>query len=57
MTVWLKTTREDACTLNFLASEIAGEGAIEIVYKGLTPAHVEQLARAAVKAESRKEKV
>lgn len=49
-----KMTREDACILNFLASEIAGEGAVEIVYKGMVPAQVEQMARMAVKVEERK---
>ena len=40
-----KITRIDACILNRLAQMIAGPGAAEIIYKGVTPEHVHQLAR------------
>ena len=43
-----KMTRIDACILNRLAQMIAGPGAVEIVYKGIEPRQVENLAREAV---------
>ncbi len=45
-----RMTREDACVLNRLAQAIAGSGAVEIVYKGIVPKRVDELAMAAVKA-------
>ena len=44
-----KMTRLDACVLNRLAQLIAGPGAVEIVYKGIRPEDVDNLALAAVK--------
>ena len=43
-----KMTRIDACILNRLAQMIAGPGAVEIVYKGIEPRQVDELAREAV---------
>jgi REP element-mobilizing transposase RayT len=42
-------TRLDACILNRLAQWIAGSGATEIQYRGVSPAHIDELAAAAVK--------
>lgn len=44
-------TRNDACVLNRIAQWLAGSGAVEIRYRGVTPAHIEELALAAVKYE------
>lgn len=41
-------TRLDACTLNRIAQLIAGPGAVEIDYKGITPAHIDRLVREAL---------
>lgn len=41
-------TRVDACILNRLAQMISGPGAVEIVYKGIEPRQVDDLAREAV---------
>lgn len=46
-----KMTRADACVLNRLAQWIAGPGAVEIVYKGVRPEDIDQLAQDAVGAE------
>ena len=43
-----KMTRIDACILNRLAQMIAGPGAVEIIYKGVEPRQVDELARATV---------
>ena len=43
-------TRTDACVLNCIAQWIAGPGAAEIRYCGVKPAHVAQLATAALTA-------
>ncbi len=43
-------TRIDACILNCIAQWIAGPGAVEIRYRGVTPAHVAELAAAALAA-------
>ncbi len=43
-----KMLRSDACVLNRLAQLIAGSGAVEIVYKGMRPVAIDQLARKAV---------
>ena len=43
-----KMTRIDACVLNRLAQMIAGPGAVEIIYKGVEPRQVEELAHAVV---------
>ena len=43
-----KPPRVDACILNCLAQMIAGPGAAEIVYKGIEPRQVDELARAVV---------
>ena len=42
-------TRFDATAMNRLCQWIAGDGAAEINYRGLTPANVDELARAAAK--------
>lgn len=42
-------TRLDACILNRLAQWLAGSGATEIQYRGVEPAHIDELAAAAVK--------
>ena len=44
-------TRNDACVLNRIAQWLAGSGAVEIRYQGVTPTHIEELALAAVKYE------
>ena len=41
-------TRVDACILNRLAQMISGPGAVEIIYKGIEPRQVDDLAREAV---------
>ena len=41
-------TRVDACVLNRLAQLLAGDGAVEIDYKGRTPREIDDLARKAV---------
>ena len=41
-------TRFDACTLNRIAQLLAGDGAVEINYKGMKPADVDRLVRDAV---------
>ncbi len=38
-----KMTREDACVLNRIAQILAGAGAAEITYRGVTPAGVDKL--------------
>ncbi len=43
-------TRIDACILNCIARWIAGPGAVEIRYRGVKPAHVAELAAAALAA-------
>ena len=43
-------TRIDACILNCIAQWIAGPGAVEIRYRGVKPAHVAELAAAALAA-------
>lgn len=43
-----KMTRIDACVLNRLAQMIAGPGAVEIIYKGVEPRQVDELAHAVV---------
>ena len=43
-----KMTRLDACVLNRLAQLVSGPGAVDVVYKGIAPAHVADLARRAV---------
>ena len=47
-------TRSDALVLNRLAQLIAGDGAVEIDYKGAVVADIDALARAAVKTEGRR---
>ena len=44
-------TRNDACVLNRIAQWLAGSGAVEIRYQGVTPTLIEKLALAAVKYE------
>ena len=41
-------TRLDACVLNRLAQLVSGPGAVDVVYKGIAPEHVDDLARRAV---------
>ena len=41
-------TRFDACVLNRIAQLIAGEGAVEINYKGVMPNYVDRLVREAI---------
>ena len=41
-------TRDDACALNRIAQAIAGDGAVDIDYKGRTPLFIGEAARAAV---------
>lgn len=43
-----KMTRLDACVLNRLAQLVSGPGAVDVVYKGIAPEHVDDLARRAV---------
>ena len=43
-----KMTRIDACVLNRIAQWIAGEGAVEIKYRGVEHAHIDRLAAAAI---------
>ena len=43
-----KMTRIDACILNRIAQWLAGEGAVEIKYRGVEPAHIDRLAAAAI---------
>ncbi|MBQ7187913.1 MAG: hypothetical protein IJR99_00705 [Kiritimatiellae bacterium] len=45
-------TRLDACVMNRLSQLIAGEGAVEINYKGMTPNDIDGLVRKAVAATS-----
>ena len=49
-----KMTRIDACVLNRIAQWLAGDGAVEIKYRGVEPAHIDRLAAAAIE---RKESV
>ena len=44
-------TRNDACVLNRIAQWLAGSGAVEIRYQGVTPTLIEKLALAAIKYE------
>lgn len=43
-----KMTRLDACVLNRLAQLVSGPGAVDVVYKGIAPEHVDDFARRAV---------
>ena len=43
-----KMTRLDACVLNRRAQLVSGPGAVDVVYKGIAPEHVDDLARRAV---------
>ena len=43
-----KITRIDACILNRIAQWLAGDGAVEIKYRGVEPAHIDRLAAAAI---------
>ena len=43
-----KMTRLDACVLNRLAQLVSGPGAVDVVYKGIAPEHVDDLVRRAV---------
>lgn len=45
-------TRIDACVLNRLAQWLAGSGATEIQYRGVSPARIDELAAAAVRLAS-----
>ena len=45
-------TRLDATAMNRLAQWIAGEGAVEIDYKGMRPDNIDELARAAAKVKT-----
>lgn len=48
-----KMTRFDACTLNRIAQLIAGEGAVDINYRGMKPGNVEWLVAEACRADAR----
>ena len=43
-----KMTRFDACALNRIAQLMAGDGAVEINYRGMKPANIDALVKAAV---------
>ena len=43
-----KMTRFDACALNRIAQLMAGDGAAEINYRGMKPANIDALVKAAV---------
>ena len=43
-----RMTRADACVLNRLTQALSGAGALEILYRGIVPEQVDELARAAV---------
>ena len=47
-------TRFDACVLNRLAQLIAGDGAVEINYKGVKPLEIDRLVRTATTAKGEK---